>query len=66
MGMKKIRRARKRGVRRLVTRLVIRLAKPYIPGLVASATARYFFDSAAGPARRQKAIGLLSRGKATA
>jgi hypothetical protein len=64
MAMKKLRRARKRGVRRIVTRLVIRLAKPYVPGLLASAAASYFFDKTAGTARREKAIGLLSRGKA--
>lgn len=59
--MPSIRRTGRRfGPKRMLVRLVFKLVRPLAPGLLAAGAASYFLDGAAGGARRQKAVGLVS------
>jgi hypothetical protein len=45
----------------MLLRFGIRLARPFVPGLVVGAAGSYYLNSAAGSARRKTAVTRLAR-----
>lgn len=54
------RKGRRFGPKRMLVRIAFKLVRPLAPGLIAAAAASYFLDGAAGGARRQKAISMVT------
>ncbi len=59
--------ARRTAPRRLLVRLVFRVARPFAPGMIVGAAGSYFLNRSAGGDRRKKALDLVGglRGKKT-